>query len=54
MPRDEPVPLQQNQLHPSWIMEYVPGGTIFYFKENRQNTVVLLYDPNEWRAIQEK
>ena len=39
---------------PFLIMEYVPGGTIFYFKENRQNTYVLLNDQNIWRAIQEK
>jgi hypothetical protein len=30
------------------------SGTIFYFKENRQNTYVLLADGDEWQAIQQK
>jgi hypothetical protein len=47
-------PLEPEMGASDFAFQEFSTGTIFYFQENRQNTYVLLKDPNEWRAIQEK
>ena len=47
-------PLESEMGMSEFVLQEFQNGTIFYFKENRENTYVLMSDQNELRMIQEK